>query len=356
MSAEADVAIIGGGFYGCRIALVLAGLGIERIVLLEREQGLMRRASFVNQARVHNGYHYPRAPQTAAGSRANFRRFVEEHRYAVHENVRMVYAIARESRVSADQFIRFCDDIRAPWKPAAHAQARLFDPSLVEGAFEVEEFAFDAGLIARDIAGRLARAGVVCRFGVSARFERASNRDVVLATSDGPLVARHVINCAYASLDSVGIRISCSIKKELAEIALVRPPHDLDGMAVTVVDGPFFSSIPFPALGCYSLTHARYTPHCAWFEPDEGTAPTETRAEMMRRDAARFMPCFESAEHVGSLFEVKAILTREEQSDARPIVFETNPDSERVVSILGSKLDNVYDIEGLVRRHDWSLS
>src|SRR6516225_11463008 len=59
MTAEAIV--IGGGFYGCETALELKRLGFGRIVLVEREPGLLRRASFVNQARVHNGYHYPRA-------------------------------------------------------------------------------------------------------------------------------------------------------------------------------------------------------------------------------------------------------------------------------------------------------
>jgi glycine/D-amino acid oxidase-like deaminating enzyme len=56
-----DAIVIGGGFYGCEIALELVRLGFEKVVLVEREPGLLRRASFVNQARIHNGYHYPRA-------------------------------------------------------------------------------------------------------------------------------------------------------------------------------------------------------------------------------------------------------------------------------------------------------
>src|SRR5688572_26594310 len=111
---EVDSVVIGGGFYGCHIALALRSLGHERIRLVEREPGLMRRASYVNQARVHNGYHYPRSLQTAISSRRNFERFVDEHRFAVVPDVEMIYAIARNSRVTPTQFERFCREIGAP--------------------------------------------------------------------------------------------------------------------------------------------------------------------------------------------------------------------------------------------------
>src|SRR5580704_11832618 len=110
---ETDAVVIGGGFFGCHIALALKGSGFERVHLIEREQGLMRRASFANQARVHNGYHYPRSFTTALSSRHNFGRFVREHAFAIVPGVEMVYAIATTSRVSANQFERFCTEIDA---------------------------------------------------------------------------------------------------------------------------------------------------------------------------------------------------------------------------------------------------
>ena len=64
-----DVMVVGGGFYGCALALHLRR-SFERVVIVEREDGLLRRASYNNQARLHNGYHYPRSFRTgrAAGS------------------------------------------------------------------------------------------------------------------------------------------------------------------------------------------------------------------------------------------------------------------------------------------------
>ena len=52
-----DVAVIGGGFLS--VAGRFLRLPGNSTVVFERGADLMQRASYVNQARVHNGYHYP---------------------------------------------------------------------------------------------------------------------------------------------------------------------------------------------------------------------------------------------------------------------------------------------------------
>lgn len=53
-----DFAILGGGIFGIYSALFLAEKGLH-ICLIEKEKELMKKASVVNQARLHSGYHYP---------------------------------------------------------------------------------------------------------------------------------------------------------------------------------------------------------------------------------------------------------------------------------------------------------
>ena len=89
-----DVLVIGGGFYGLFLA-EFAAARFRRVLLCEAGPGLMRRASYANQARVHNGYHYPRSVLTATRSRANFPRFVEEFAPAIDSSFEKVYAIGR---------------------------------------------------------------------------------------------------------------------------------------------------------------------------------------------------------------------------------------------------------------------
>lgn len=124
-----DAVIIGGGFYGTAIAIYLAKQrGLKRVALIERETALLTRASYNNQARVHNGYHYPRSFTTAYRSRVNLPKFVRDWSDAVTQNFTKLYAIARHnSKVTAKQF----------------------EPRLIENIFQVEEYAFDAVKLAQ---------------------------------------------------------------------------------------------------------------------------------------------------------------------------------------------------------------
>src|ERR1700712_4869443 len=108
-----DAVVIGGGFYGVVIAIYLAKeRGFKRVVLIEQESRILRRASYHNQARVHNGYHYPRSFTTAYRSRINLPKFIQDWPDAVKLDFTKLYAIARRnSKVTAKQFERFCHDI-----------------------------------------------------------------------------------------------------------------------------------------------------------------------------------------------------------------------------------------------------
>src|ERR1043165_8507740 len=130
--ADFDAAIIGGGFYGARLALALAKAG-ESVILLEREPKLLARASLANQARVHNGYHYPRSVLTSLRSRVNYDRFRADYPDAVYDRFDHYYAIARDgSKVTAAQFVQFCQRIGAPIQPAPDRIRKLFDSSRIE--------------------------------------------------------------------------------------------------------------------------------------------------------------------------------------------------------------------------------
>ena len=109
-----DAVVVGGGFYGLYLAEFLASRG-PRVLVCERGPAPMQRASYANQARVHNGYHYPRSVLTALRSRVNFPRFVAEFQSAVQSGFEKIYAIPRQgSKVTAEQFAESMRRIGAP--------------------------------------------------------------------------------------------------------------------------------------------------------------------------------------------------------------------------------------------------
>lgn len=357
-----DAVVVGGGFYGAVISAHLARQrGFTRILLAERDSALLKRASYNNQARVHNGYHYPRSFTTAYRSRVNLPRFARDWPDAVRGDFSKVYAIARRnSKVTARQFERFCREIGARIEPADRALRSLFDTRLIEEVFTVEEYAFDATALAQWARRELEACGVAVRLGlrVTAISRGADGLMRVAATAgeDGEttLAARHVFNCTYSGLnqlrgDFAGTRTG--LKHEIAEMALVKVPAALRGLGITVMDGPFFSVMPFPPRGLHTLSHVRYTPHLHWhdaagIDPYDKLAQYDraTRVDRMRRDASRYLPALLDATYVDSLFEVKTVLDKNESDDGRPILFERHAELPGCYSILGGKIDNIYDV------------
>jgi hypothetical protein len=73
-------------------------------------------------------------------------------------------------------------------------------------------------------------------------------------------------------------------------------------------------------------------------------AVKNTNAPLMIRDAARYMPAMSRCVPHGSLWEVKTVLPQSELDDGRPILFSRDPELPGLISIMGGKLDNIYDI------------
>lgn len=358
-----DAVIVGGGFFGASLALHLRRELGQDVVLLERGPGLLERASYANQARVHNGYHYPRSLLTALRCRVNFPRFAADYAGCVVGDFEKYYAVARTfSKVTAAQFRQFCERVGAPIDRAPAPVRRLFDEDRVEEVFRVHELAFDAVRLRERVVGDLAEAGVEVRTAHEAlRVAPASAGGLQVAVR-GPageetIAAGRVYNCTYSRLNGLLVRSGLRpirLKHELTEMPLVEVPDEVRGRSFTIMCGPFFSLMPFPARGLHTLSHVRYTPHAEWADgperpwrdPYEVLATVERRSSFphMVRDVARYMPVLAGCRHVDSLWEVKTVLPKSEVDDSRPVLYREDSGLPGLTSLLGAKIDNVFDV------------
>jgi glycine/D-amino acid oxidase-like deaminating enzyme len=359
-TAEADAVVVGGGFYGSTIAAYLAQRGLQRVVLVEREDDLFARASWNNQARVHNGYHYPRSLTTAWRSRLNMPRFVARWPEAVRRDFVKLYAVAaRDSHITAGQFERFCHHIGAPARRADSAWRGLFDPRRIEQVWEVEEYAFDASYLRQWARAELTALGVQLLLRSRVTEAAPDGNGYLGITLHGPagpqrLRSQLLMNCTYSGLNQLGGSFPGSVtqlRHELTEMALVEVPPALRQTGITVMDGPFFSMMPFPSRSLHTLSHVRYTPHRSWLDRagDDPYAqlrwnPADSRFDRMMRDARRYLPLAAEMRQHGSLVEIKTVLLRNEGDDGRPILFERHPELPGCYSILGGKIDNIFDV------------
>ena len=356
--------VVGGGFYGARLALQLRRRGL-RVLLVEREARLLERASLRNQARVHNGYHYPRSVLTSLRSRFNYARFLQDYGDCADQSFPHYYAIARGvSKVTAAQFAEFCRRIEAPFRPAPDTVHALFDRVRIDAVFQVEECAFDAARLRERVMRDLdaERVDIALETEATSVAPCSIGARVVLRDrrAEWSADASLVLNCTYSGINRLLASSNAAIipaKHELAELALVEPPAALAGAAVTVMDGPFFSLMPYPSRGLFTLSHVRYTPHCNWADESESPArdaasvlaerlrQPASRFEHMVRDAARYLPVIRESRYVDSIWEIKTLMPRSEQDDSRPILLRRCTEHPSMFTVLGAKIDSVYDVE-----------
>ena len=351
-----DALIIGGGFYGTAVAAWLAREKGFKVAVVEQEADLLLRASYNNQARVHNGYHYPRDFVTAYRSRINLPLFMRDYPESVVTDFDKVYAIAkRQSKVTVRQFERFCQDIGASLKDLPLHLDGLFNPTLIEKAWLVTEYAFNSRVLQARARAELDELGikVFCHHKVIGVTDSGACRAVHCDTGR-TFTCSWLFNCTYSGLNHLGGdfgRLQTPFKHEITEMGLVETPPELDKVGITVMDGAFFSCMPFPHRQLHTLSHVRYTPHTQW-QDNEAVNPYQKLAEYpcpsgvkkMILDVARYVPALSKVVQRDSLFEVKSVLVKNEGNDGRPIVFEPHPHMPNTYSVLGGKIDNIYDI------------
>lgn len=365
-----DRIILGAGLYGLYAALFCAKRG-ERVLVLEHDDAPFSRASYINQARVHMGYHYPRSISTALKSRRYFDRFVEDYGFCIERGFDQIYATSScFSWTNAEQFLTFCRSADIPCEEVP--AARYFQENVCDGAFLTREYTYDAALLKTYFLDELAKhPKAELRFR-AVDLDIAAEADVYRIRVNGgePVFSRFVLNATYAGVNQVLARLGFTpfkIKYELCEIILCSVGETLKNVGLTVMDGPFFSIMPFGKTGLHSLTSVTFTPHTACHTPlptftcqaasngycspeklgncNDCPNQPESAWPYMSSLAKKYIRPELEFSRVKSLYSMKPILMKSEIDDSRPTVVRTYSEQPAFVSVLSGKINTVYDLD-----------
>lgn len=236
MTLNYDITIIGGGFFGLYLAEYFSKLN-KKVLIVEKEDDAMQRASYTNQARVHNGYHYPRSILTALRSRISFPRFVDEFEACIDSDFDKYYMISnRLGKVTPKQFEKFCDRIGASYEPAPSKIQRLIKPNMVDAIYQVKEFAFDAILLKKIMLERIQNSGVDILFNhvvecIKKRDKETSLELTIKSKTDKfNIISKQVFNCTYSLLNAVLAESKIELiplRHEMTEMCIVNVPDEL---------------------------------------------------------------------------------------------------------------------------------
>ena len=364
-----DKIILGAGLYGLYAAQKCGAAG-QRVLVLERDPAPFMRATYINQARVHMGYHYPRSYSTAIKSAHYFERFCADYGFCLHTEFDQVYATsAHFSWTNAAEFRRFCaaagircDDV---------APERYFNPGLCDGAFLTTEYTYDAQILKRWFVEQLAalpNVAVLYSHKPTA-IEKVGSAWRVQAggiTAEAP----YLLNATYAGVNDVHAMLGLppfGIKYEKCEIILCTVDKSLKNTGITVMDGPFFSLMPFGRTGLHSLTSVTFTPHETSYDSvatfpcqqecggvckpgslyncNECPAKPQSAWPYMSQLARKYLKEEYGFAYHSSLFSMKPILKASEIDDSRPTVVRVMNDEPKLVSVLSGKINTVYDLD-----------
>lgn len=368
-----DKIIIGAGIYGLYSAL-FCGKKNEKVLVLECEDESFSRATYVNQARVHMGYHYPRSYSTAKKSANYFHRFNELYDFCVLKEFDQIYAMSRNfSWTNAEAFRKFCRDVNIKCEDIPIT--KYFKKNMVDGSFLTEEYTYDAKILGEYFINELKKYdNVEIRYNSDIeKIEKEDNCYKVTLKTKEEYKTSFLLNATYASVNQILKMLNYEpfkIKYELCEIIICKVNDKLKDVGLTVMDGPFFSIMPFGKTGYHSLTSVTFTPHMTSYdilptfpcqEKSNGycscnhlgncnkcPAKPKSAWNYMASLARKYMNDDLEFEYVDSLFSMKPILMASEIDDSRPTVIKKFSDNPTFVSVLSGKINTVFDLEEIL--------
>lgn len=373
MKQQYDKIIIGAGLYGLYSALFCGRRG-EKVLVLEYEDIPFKRATYINQARVHMGYHYPRSFSTAIKSAGYFKRFNEDYGFCILNKFDQIYATSSDfSWSDANEFRKFCEASKIRCDEISVRQ--YFKEGCCDGAFLTEEYTYDAKILCRWYLEQIDNyPNIEIKYSQQIkRIENNGDEYHLIISGDKKVSSSFVLNATYASVNQIQKMLGFEmfkIKYELCEIILCDVNDKLKKIGLTVMDGPFFSIMPFGKTSYHSLTAVTFTPHITCKESlprfdcqersDGFCSPMqlgncnncpvkpESAWPYMSSLARKYMRDDLNFEFNHTLYSMKPILLASEIDDSRPTVIRQFSNEPTFVSVLSGKINTVYDLDNVL--------
>jgi glycine/D-amino acid oxidase-like deaminating enzyme len=346
-----NIAVIGGGIFGCVAAARLAEDGHD-VALFERAPQLMTGASRNNQNRLHLGFHYPRDVATVRQCARGFQKFKDAFAPAIRADFPNAYFIASQgSLTSPETYKNFCSAQGLTMRPI---DLGTFRPCIENVSFglETDEVVYDAGMVCSLVHARIERSGAqIATSAAVDGIERRSTGGFVL--TPGAQQFDVVVNCTYASQAKLDAQLghpTPARKYEYTAIAIIDVPWHPVG--ATVMDGPFMTMIPFGHSRYSLLYHVdvsviareeRARLDSRWLDPKTGPMPARRGwfRQLVER-ASFFVPAIARAKLVDVLEGPRMVLAKVEATDARPsILTEHEPG---YFTVFSGKIDHCIDV------------
>lgn len=300
------IAIVGGGFYGLCVAEFFKGHDVH---IFEKESDCMTQGSNLCQCRIHSGMMYPRSLKTAISCIRNFKPFFLKFRSAIVSDFLNLYAVHEDSNISVPEYEKFAKEIGLEieeYKPD-------FDMLHVQKVYKVQEYSIDKDKVKEIL---LSDTKATLHLNSEVYLNDLKDFDIIL-------------NSSYSGinnfLEKSGLEPLPLVVQKFEKIIA----KDNLNCSITVVDGDFFSSLQNKDLTTYTGCNL------------SKVMDKSRHSEVFQR-VREIIPDVK-LEYIDSVFGEKCTMNGDRLSN----VFKHN---NRVFSILGGKLSNVFDLSAQINR------
>ena len=309
------VAIIGGGWVGCHLAMAFRD-EIE-VTLYEKNHTLISETSFINQNRLHYGYHYARNAATRRLCATTFVRFMEDYGDLVHDVENNYYA------VSEDESILDAETISIIFENGPHTS---LDPqafnhtSLLLATPEKRIDAIGASLYFQWCLEPLIKR------------EKIQQCNLQALKQDYDFVFDCTNNALLEPLPSHFF--------EAVAMFIYRPKTPLPFGALTYIDGELFSIYPYNDK-CFSLSHVKHG-----IMNDNSLDNADNARQLIEQHVERYWPNFaDSLDYLFPTLSIKA-KTKDSSANRTPLMRQ----DENLFSFFTGKIQGIYAIESMARQ------
>jgi hypothetical protein len=307
-----NILVVGGGIFGCTSAIYLSNAGYN-VTLIEKNSDIFKETSYINQYRIHRGFHYPRSPKTIKQCLRSYNEFEKFFSKAVFDSKKhkCFYSISsKKSKTSAKKYIETLNQHNLKHimvKPNRNCDTtvkvveNLYDPDLLKTLLKKRLYANDVKLV------------------LNKNYKDISkNYD-------------HIVNATYSNYNSVSKK-SKIMQFEVCEKPVVKLPKKYHNLSHIIMDGPFMCIDPLGNTGLHVMGNVIHAIHAKnigkypkipkFFYPylNKGIIknPKITNFKKMIKSSILFFNDIDKAIHVGSMYTVRAKLINSKYDDSRP--------------------------------------
>ena len=340
------ISIVGAGIFGCICAIKLRHkFPHAEIVIFDRNYGICQEASRINQYRLHEGYHYPRSPETVQQCQSGIDSFEREYGDCFSPPATHYYCIAKNgSEITPEEFLRFLESSKLPYQVAN--RSLFLNQDSINLSVRVAENSIDIKKLTFKLSQQLKENKIITVF--NARFDKEDIDDYDL-----------VINCTYSNLNHLlDLDEQIDYQFELCEKPVIELGHDYRYTSCVIMDGPFMCIDPIGETRKHVMGHVVHAIHHTnigkfpeiplsykWVLNSgliiEKDLEILTNFSKFVKHGKEFFNNFDPI-HIGSMFTIRTVLPDREYDDGRPSYITKH--SDKLYSVFSGKFVTAVDI------------